>query len=121
MDDEEEWQPDEEVSFSTRAKILSLKVCRHRSLAHSSSEKALEIATPVLKLLATLVEHNGSVSLTAPQEYVDCGDNTILKLDVFYILARKYCLESDFKLGCLCCIYPPAISMQTQCRPSLHG
>ncbi|EDR01919.1 uncharacterized protein LACBIDRAFT_254367 [Laccaria bicolor S238N-H82] len=57
----EEWVEDEDVSDNLRAKLLSLKVCRNRGLAHSASEKALEIATPVLKMLATLLEHNGSL------------------------------------------------------------
>lgn len=61
MDEGEEWVEDEDVSDNLRAKLLSLKVCRNRGLAHSASEKALEIATPVLKMLATLLEHNGSL------------------------------------------------------------
>ncbi|KAJ7695426.1 cohesin-associated protein Pds5 [Mycena rosella] len=60
MDTEEEWADESEVSDNLRAKILALKVCRNRSLAHASSENALEIATPVLKMLATLLEHGGS-------------------------------------------------------------
>ncbi|KAF9457542.1 armadillo-type protein [Collybia nuda] len=68
MDEDEEWQADEDVSPTTKAKILSLKVCRHRSLAHASSEKALEIVTPVLKMLATLIEHNGSLSSTVTED-----------------------------------------------------
>ena len=51
-----------------RAKILALKVCRNRCLAHASSEKALEIATPVLKLLATLLEHEGSLNMPVEEE-----------------------------------------------------
>lgn len=88
MDDDEEWQPEEDVTPTTRAKILSLKVCRHRSLAHASSEKALEIATPVLKMFATLIEHNGSFSSNVAEEYVRCDTGILLELDLF-ILARK--------------------------------
>ncbi|KAJ6631101.1 armadillo-type protein [Mycena sp. CBHHK59/15] len=60
MDTEEEWVVESDVSDNLRAKILALKVCRNRSLAHASEENALEIATPVLKMLATLLEHGGS-------------------------------------------------------------
>ncbi|KAJ7096724.1 armadillo-type protein [Mycena belliarum] len=60
METEEEWADESEVSDNLRAKILALKVCRNRSLAHASKENAIEIATPVLKMLATLLEHGGS-------------------------------------------------------------
>ncbi|KAJ7839550.1 armadillo-type protein [Mycena olivaceomarginata] len=60
MDTEEEWADEADVSDNLRAKILALKVCRNRSLAHADKENALEIATPVLKMLATLLEHGGS-------------------------------------------------------------
>ncbi|KAF8223437.1 cohesin-associated protein Pds5 [Tricholoma matsutake] len=62
METEEEWVLEEDVSPILRAKILALKVCRNRSFAHASSEKALEISTPVFKMFATLLEHNGSFS-----------------------------------------------------------
>ncbi|KAF7350447.1 Sister chromatid cohesion protein pds5 [Mycena venus] len=60
MDTEEEWADESDVSDNLRAKILALKVCRNRSLAHAKKENALEIATPVLKMLATLLECGGS-------------------------------------------------------------
>ncbi|KAJ3508895.1 hypothetical protein NLJ89_g5509 [Agrocybe chaxingu] len=58
---DEEWLENEEVPDELRAKILALKVCRNRCLAHAKEEGALDIAAPVLKLLATLIEHEGSV------------------------------------------------------------
>ncbi|KAF8156995.1 armadillo-type protein [Crassisporium funariophilum] len=67
-EDDEEWVEDGEVSDELRAKVLSLKVCRNRCLAHATSEQALEIAAPVLKLLATLVEHEGSLSVDAEED-----------------------------------------------------
>lgn len=72
MDEDEEpgeWAPLDEVSDNLKAKVLALKVCRNRSLAHASSEKALDIATPVLKMLATLIDHDGSFSADAVEEY----------------------------------------------------
>ncbi|KAL0069681.1 Sister chromatid cohesion protein pds5 [Marasmius tenuissimus] len=66
-EDSEEWIPDEDLPDTTRAKITALKVFRHRSLAHSSSSKALELSTPVLKLLATLLDQDGALVVDEPQ------------------------------------------------------
>ncbi|KAK7046668.1 sister chromatid cohesion protein pds5 [Favolaschia claudopus] len=60
METDEEWADESEISDNLRAKILALKVCRNRSLAHAEKENALEIATPVLKMLATLLDNSGS-------------------------------------------------------------
>jgi len=68
MEDEEEWVEDDDISPTLSAKVLSLKVCRNRSLAHASSETALEIFTPVLKMFATLLEHSGSFTADAADE-----------------------------------------------------
>jgi len=68
MDDGEEWVEDDDVSPALSAKVLSLKVCRNRSLAHASSDTALEISTPVLKMFATLLEHSGSFTADAADE-----------------------------------------------------
>lgn len=59
---DEEWFEDDEVPDELRSKILALKVLRNRCLAHKSKEQALEIATPVLKLFAALIDFEGSVS-----------------------------------------------------------
>jgi sister-chromatid-cohesion protein PDS5 len=61
---------DEEIPDELRSKVLALKVVRNRCLAHKSDEEALEIATPVLKLLATLIEFDGSVNRKVEEEYV---------------------------------------------------
>ncbi|TFK20656.1 cohesin-associated protein Pds5 [Coprinopsis marcescibilis] len=62
MEDGEEWMEKDDIPEFLRAKIQALKVCRNRCLAHSTAEKALEIATPSLKMFATLLEHNGSLN-----------------------------------------------------------
>ncbi|PPQ74839.1 hypothetical protein CVT26_005219 [Gymnopilus dilepis] len=63
---EEEWVENEDVPPALRAKLQALKVCRNRCLAYANQEedkdKALEVATPALKLFATLVEHEGSLN-----------------------------------------------------------
>ncbi|THH15253.1 hypothetical protein EW146_g5196 [Bondarzewia mesenterica] len=63
MDDESEWTDNDVLSPALRAKIISLKVCRNRCLAHASSDTAIDIATPVLKMFITLLEYRGSLSL----------------------------------------------------------
>jgi sister chromatid cohesion protein PDS5 len=68
MHDDEEWTEDDAVSPTQSAKVLSLKVCRNRSLAHASSDTALEISKPVLKMLTTLLEHSGSFTADAGDE-----------------------------------------------------
>lgn len=50
-------------------KVLALKVCRNRCLSHALSEQAIEIATPVLKLFATLLEHDGSLGAQVEEKY----------------------------------------------------
>ena len=67
MEDGEEWFEDE-VPELLRAKVQALKACRSRCLAHSSSDKAVEIATPVMKLCATLLEHSGSLNSEIEEE-----------------------------------------------------
>lgn len=63
-----DWVENEEMADELRAKILALKVCRNRCLAHAESENGAEIATPVLKMLATLMEHEGSLILDIAEE-----------------------------------------------------
>jgi len=72
MDLDEEWVEDEAVSPELRAKVLALKVCRNRSLAHASADTALDISRPVLKMITTLLDYSGSLSADAVDEYVLC-------------------------------------------------
>lgn len=70
MEDGEEWFDDEDVPELLRAKVQALKACRSRCLAHASSDKAIEIATPVMKMYATLLEHSGSLNSEIQEEWV---------------------------------------------------
>ena len=63
-----EWVEEDDVSDDLRRKLLSLKVCRNRCLAHATSDQALEIATPVMKLLVMLVEYDGSLKPEVEEE-----------------------------------------------------
>ncbi|KDQ60158.1 hypothetical protein JAAARDRAFT_711869 [Jaapia argillacea MUCL 33604] len=58
---EGEWYPDSQVPALLKAKIICLKICRNRCLAHSSSESAVDISAPVIKMLTTLLRNEGSV------------------------------------------------------------
>ncbi|KAG1858786.1 armadillo-type protein [Suillus subalutaceus] len=63
-----DWVEDDDVQPRLRARILALKVCRNRCLAHASTDTALEVATPVLKMLSTLLDHAGSYSADATDD-----------------------------------------------------
>ncbi|KAG9311776.1 armadillo-type protein [Chiua virens] len=66
MDVDEDWVTDENMAPIQQARILALKVCRNRCLAHASSATAVELATPALKMFSTLLEHSGSFTPDAP-------------------------------------------------------
>lgn len=68
MDADNEWVGDDEVPSKLRAKIFGIKICRNRCLAHGSSDNAIEIATPVIRMLDTLIQHLGSFSEDAVDE-----------------------------------------------------
>ncbi|KAF8491907.1 armadillo-type protein [Russula emetica] len=61
MDVDAEWIEKSDVPPSLSKKIKALKVCRNRCLAHATSDSALDIATPVLRMLFALLEHGGSL------------------------------------------------------------
>ena len=71
MDTDIEWIEDENVWPELQVKILSLKVCRNRCLVHASSEKPLEVASPVLKMLVTILKQDGSLSTQIDSKYVN--------------------------------------------------
>ncbi|KAF8869879.1 armadillo-type protein, partial [Infundibulicybe gibba] len=68
MDLGEEWAEEHELSLELQARILVLKVCRYRGLAHATSEKALETSAPTLKMLATLLEYGGCFNIESPED-----------------------------------------------------
>ena len=65
MDTEEDWVEDDFMPLELRAKIIALKVCRNRCLAHAESETALEIAQPVMRMFSTILQYEGSFSADA--------------------------------------------------------
>ena len=62
-----EWVPDEAMSYGLQAKILALKVCRNRCLAHADADTALEIAQPVIRMFSTVLQFEGSFSADAAE------------------------------------------------------
>lgn len=68
MDDGEEWEEEEEVSLACKAKILSLKICRNRCIAHATADTALDISKPVVKMLATILLNRGSLAADSNDE-----------------------------------------------------
>lgn len=62
MDVDGDWKEDGQISDFLRAKILSLKLCRHRCIAQAKSKSPMDIASPVFKMLTTLLQHDGLLS-----------------------------------------------------------
>ena len=69
METDEDWVDDESMPVDLRAKILALKVCRNRCIAHAGSETALEIAQPVIRMFSTVLQHEGLFSADANDLY----------------------------------------------------
>ncbi|CDO77959.1 hypothetical protein BN946_scf184971.g9 [Trametes cinnabarina] len=65
MDTDEDWVEDASMRPELRAKVLALKVCRNRCLAHAESDTALEIAQPVIRMFSTVLQYEGSFSADA--------------------------------------------------------
>lgn len=61
MDVDIEWVERANVPPSLSKRVLALKVCRNRCLAHAESDTALDMATPALKMFFALLENGGSL------------------------------------------------------------
>ena len=68
MDDGEEWAENDDISLACKAKVLSLKVCRNRCIAHATAETGLEISKPVVRMLATILHNRGSLTAESNDE-----------------------------------------------------
>ena len=62
MDVDGDWKEDSQLSDILHTKVLSLKLCRHRCIAQAKAESPMEIASPVFKMLTTLLQHDGLLS-----------------------------------------------------------
>ena len=66
----DEWAEEESLTPLARAKILAIKVCRHRCLVYATNAAALDVATPVIRMLFTYLELQGMISEECHEEYV---------------------------------------------------
>lgn len=70
MDVDAEWIEKSDVPLSLSKKIMALKVCRNRCLAYATSDTALDVASPVLRMFFALLEHGGSLHAENEDELV---------------------------------------------------
>lgn len=71
MEDDEEWFDDADVPPLVQARILALKICRKRCIAHSSSATALDVTQPVLRLFTSILANYGSATDDVEDEFVN--------------------------------------------------
>ncbi|PSR74380.1 hypothetical protein PHLCEN_2v9888 [Hermanssonia centrifuga] len=71
MDTDEEWADDVDMTPELQAKVFALKTCRNRCIAQvQTSDSALDVAKPVLRMFTTLLQFSGSFSEDANDECV---------------------------------------------------
>ena len=80
IDNLPDWMPEDELPPLARAKIRAIKICRHRCLVQAQSESALVTATPVIKMLATLVQNGGSMTEESHDQYVSHKTNRLRRV-----------------------------------------
>ncbi|KAK7205746.1 armadillo-type protein [Myxozyma melibiosi] len=64
-EEDKEWVEDEQLEDECKAKILALRILVNRLRAAATSDTAVEIARPVLKLLNSLIVNDGEMSKDA--------------------------------------------------------
>lgn len=67
-EDDHDWVEDDELSALGKTKVSILKVLRHRCLIHAETETALDVVTPVIKMLAAFLENDGTIIEGANEE-----------------------------------------------------
>jgi hypothetical protein len=100
MDVDAEWIEKSDVPPSLSKKIMALKVCRNRCLAHAASDTALDMATPVLRMFFALLEHGGSLHTENDDKLVHYS-RTKGQANCI-ITAQRSKLVCDCKPLCLC-------------------
>ena len=88
MDTDEDWVEEDAVPLNLRAKILALKVCRNRCLAHADSQMAVEIAQPVIRMFSTVLQHEGSFSPNAKDRYDTQANVHEDYIDLMWIVSK---------------------------------
>ena len=87
MEVDSEWVTKEAMPYGLRAKILALKVCRNRCLAHAEAESALEIAQPVIRMFSTVLRYEGSFT----EDTIE-SDKYVLLLCLVVRVHCSYCV-----------------------------
>ncbi|KAG8937052.1 hypothetical protein FRC02_008159 [Tulasnella sp. 418] len=59
-DGEDEWGDLDQLGALTKAKLLSIKICANRCLSNASAPTAIDMSTPVFRMLWNLLENSGS-------------------------------------------------------------
>lgn len=90
MDVDGDWKEDSQLSDILRTKILSLKLCRHRCIAQAKSESPMDIASPVFKMLATLLQYDGLLSDKITTRYFPSHSTQTL--------SDNFCVQSERKI-----------------------
>jgi len=67
--EEDDWMPYNRLPSLALAQILVLKLCRRRCLEYAQSESAMDVATPVLKMLFTILDRGGSLKENSLEWY----------------------------------------------------
>ena len=88
MDVDGDWKEDSQLSDILRTKVLSLKLCRHRCIAQAKSESPMDIASPVFKMLTTLLHHDGLLSDKIITRYFPSHPTSTLS-DEFYVQSER--------------------------------
>ena len=108
MDVDIEWVEKANVLPSLSKRVLALKVCRNRCLAHAESDTALDMATPALKMFFALLENGGSLHGENDDESVALSKTKSIriktKLTVSIIVQRSK-PACGCKQLCLCYIF----------------
>jgi hypothetical protein len=113
MDVDAEWIEKSDVPPSLSKKIMALKVCRNRCLAHASSDAALDIATPVFRMFFALLAHGGSLHAENDDELVYLHEHSILSGRANDVISvQRSNLVCDYKP-----LSPCFISRQCQSLP----
>ena len=74
METDDHWVPDDALPLDLFAKILAMKICRNRCLAHAQSETALDIAQPTIRMFSEVLQYEGSFSANVNDECVYLDD-----------------------------------------------
>lgn len=62
QEDDEDWVPEAELPMLDRAKLVALRISTHRALGFARAENKLDLVKPVINLLMSVINQNGTVT-----------------------------------------------------------